>query len=141
VDRSSISSVYLPGGSTVVTSAPSSVVRLISYASGSSVDPTVPMSFGRSTVGVDPSSSPSLHPTAASATTASPMGSAERMVLIGAGAQLTAFFTSALIFASSVAVNFVSAKEVGHMAPSSRFAVALKPNDAYLSLNFDAGVK
>jgi 2-polyprenyl-6-methoxyphenol hydroxylase-like FAD-dependent oxidoreductase len=36
-------------------------------------------------------------------------------------AQLTAFFTSALILASSVAVNSVSAKEVGHMAPSSRF--------------------
>jgi hypothetical protein len=55
--------------------------------------------------------------------------------------QLTAFFTSAPILASSAAVNSVSAKEVGHMAPSSRFAVALKPNVAYLSLNFDAGVK
>jgi hypothetical protein len=56
-------------------------------------------------------------------------------------AQLTAFFTSALILASSVAVSSFSANEVGHMAPSSRFAVALKPNVAYLSLNFDAGVK
>jgi hypothetical protein len=27
------------------------------------------------------------------------------------------------------------------MLPSSRFAVALKPKVAYLSLNFDAGVK
>jgi hypothetical protein len=57
------------------------------------------------------------------------------------GPQRTAFFTSAPILASSVAVNSVSAKEVGHMLPSSRFAVALKPNVAYLSLNFDAGVK
>ena len=52
--------------------------------------------------------------------------------------QLTAFFTSALILASSVAVNSFSAKEVGHMAPSSRFAVSLKPNVAYLELNFCA---
>jgi hypothetical protein len=57
------------------------------------------------------------------------------------GAQLTALLTSAAILASSAAVNFFSAKEVGHMLPSSRFAVALKPNVAYLSLNFDAGVK
>jgi hypothetical protein len=56
-------------------------------------------------------------------------------------AQLTAFFTSALILASSAAVNSVSAKEVGHMAPSSRFAASLKPNVAYLDLNFDAAVK
>jgi hypothetical protein len=56
-------------------------------------------------------------------------------------AQLTAFFTSALILASSAAVSFVSAKEVGHMLPSSRFAEALNPNVAYLSLNFDAAVK
>jgi SnoaL-like polyketide cyclase len=55
--------------------------------------------------------------------------------------QLTALFTSALILASSAAVNSFRAKEVGHMLPSSRFAVALKPNVAYLSLNFDAGVK
>ena len=55
--------------------------------------------------------------------------------------QLTAFFTSALILASAVAVNSFSAKEVGHRAPSSRFASSLKPNVAYLELNFDAGVK
>jgi hypothetical protein len=55
--------------------------------------------------------------------------------------QLTAFFTSAAIFASSAAVSSFSAKEVGHMLPSSRFAESLKPNVAYLSLNFDAGVK
>ena len=52
--------------------------------------------------------------------------------------QLTAFFTSAAIFASSAAVNFVSAKAVGHMAPLSRFAASLKPNVAYLVLNFCA---
>ena len=57
------------------------------------------------------------------------------------GGQLTAFFTSPAIFASSAGVNSFSAKEVGHMLPSSRFAVALKPNVAYLSLNFDAAVK
>ena len=49
--------------------------------------------------------------------------------------QLTAFFTSAPILASSAAVNFSSAKVVGHMAPSSRFAASLKPDDAYLVLN------
>jgi hypothetical protein len=54
--------------------------------------------------------------------------------------QLTAFFTSLTIFASSAAVSFFSAKEVGHMLPSSSFAAALKPNVAYLSLNFDAAV-
>ena len=45
--------------------------------------------------------------------------------------QLTAFFTSAPIFASSVAVSSFSAKEVGHMAPSSRFATSLKPDVAF----------
>jgi hypothetical protein len=55
--------------------------------------------------------------------------------------QLTAFFTSAAIFFSSAAVSSVSAKEVGHMVPSSRFASSLKPNVAYLDLNFDAAVK
>src|SRR5438309_3903734 len=54
------------------------------------------------------------------------------------GPQLTAFFTSALILASSVAVNSFSAKATGHMAPSSRFALSLKPNVAYLVLNFCA---
>src|SRR5207247_4459324 len=52
--------------------------------------------------------------------------------------QLTAFFTSAPILASSAAVSSFSAKEVGHMAPSSRFAWSLKPNVAYLDLNFCA---
>src|SRR4051794_29731668 len=52
--------------------------------------------------------------------------------------QLTAFFTSATILASSVAVNSLSAKATGHRAPSSRFAVSLKPNVAYLVLNFCA---
>src|SRR5687768_17406282 len=44
--------------------------------------------------------------------------------------QLTAFFTSAPILASSVAVSVFSANEVGHMAPSSRFATSLNPNVA-----------
>ena len=52
--------------------------------------------------------------------------------------QLTAFFTSARILASSVAVNVFSAKGVCHMAPSSRFAWSLKPSVAYLDLNFSA---
>src|SRR6202163_3392997 len=50
--------------------------------------------------------------------------------------QLTAFFTSAPILASSAEVNSFSAKAVGHMAPSSRFALSLKPSVAYLVLNF-----
>src|SRR6266542_1885208 len=53
-------------------------------------------------------------------------------------AHLTAFFTSAPILASSAAVNFFSAKETGHRAPLSRFAASLKPNVAYLVLNFCA---
>jgi len=44
--------------------------------------------------------------------------------------QLTAFFTSALILASSSAVNAFSAKATGHSAPSSRFAGSLKPSVA-----------
>src|SRR6266404_5148907 len=52
--------------------------------------------------------------------------------------QLTAFFTSAPILASSAAVNSFSAKAVGHMWPSSRVALSLKPNVAYLVLNFCA---
>src|ERR671935_1453546 len=55
--------------------------------------------------------------------------------------QLTAFFTSAAILASSVGVNSFSAKATGHIAPSSRFALSLKPNVAYLVLNFCAGWK
>src|SRR6516225_9118111 len=50
--------------------------------------------------------------------------------------QLTAFFTSAPILASSAAVNSFSAKAVGHMAPSSSFATCMKPSVAYLVLNF-----
>src|SRR4029077_1010730 len=64
-------------------------------------------------------------------------GPAERPIR-RAGAQLTALFTSAAILASSAAVNSDSAKAVGHMAPSSRFALSLKPNVAYLVLNFCA---
>src|SRR5215216_422983 len=52
--------------------------------------------------------------------------------------QLTAFFTSAPSFFSSAAVSPFSAKEVGHMAPSSRFAASWKPNVEYLELNFCA---
>src|SRR5438309_9392086 len=50
--------------------------------------------------------------------------------------QCTAFFTSEPILASSVAVNAFSAKPTGHIAPSSRFALSLKPSVAYLVLNF-----
>ena len=50
--------------------------------------------------------------------------------------QLTAFFTSVLILTSSAAVNRVSVNEVSHKAPSSRFALSLKPSVAYLVLNF-----
>ena len=52
--------------------------------------------------------------------------------------QLTAFFTSAAILASSAAVNSFSAKAIGHMAPSSRFASCWKPNVAYRVLNLAA---
>src|SRR5947209_16046405 len=56
-------------------------------------------------------------------------------------AQLTAFFTNALILASSEAVNSFRAKTTGHIAPSSRFAASLKPSVAYRVLNFCAGWK
>src|SRR5450759_2726534 len=64
----------------------------------------------------------------------------QRVRLVGGelSPQLTAFFTSAPILASSAAVNSVSAKATGHTAPSSRFAASLKPNVAYLVLNFFA---
>src|SRR5437879_9259995 len=52
--------------------------------------------------------------------------------------QLTAFFTSAVILASSAAVKLCNAKATGHRPPSSRFAWSLKPNVAYLVLNFCA---
>jgi hypothetical protein len=42
--------------------------------------------------------------------------------------QFTAFFTSSLILASSAAVNSFGAKPIGPRAPSSRFALSLKPN-------------
>src|SRR6266851_5168495 len=58
-----------------------------------------------------------------------------------ASPQLTAFFTSAPILASAAAVNSVRAKVVGHIAPSSSFALSLKPSVAYLVLNFSAGWK
>src|SRR6266705_4961754 len=62
-----------------------------------------------------------------------------RFVAIGLlSPQLTAFLTSAPILVSSAAVNSFSAKAVGHMAPSSRFASCMKPNVAYLVLNFCA---
>src|SRR5438445_12099086 len=57
------------------------------------------------------------------------------------GPYLTAFFTSAVILVSSAAVNPFSAKTVGHMLSSSRFALSLKPSVAYLVLNFCAGWK
>src|SRR5437016_9129575 len=56
-------------------------------------------------------------------------------------AQLAAFFTSAPSFASSAAVSSVTANDVTHIAPASRFAVSSNPNVAYLCLNFDAGLK
>src|SRR6266550_5469327 len=49
--------------------------------------------------------------------------------------QLTAFFTSAPILASAAAVSSFRAKATGHTVPSSRFALSLKPNVAYLALN------
>ena len=50
--------------------------------------------------------------------------------------QPTAFFTSAMIAASSASFSDVRANAVGHMAPSSRLAASLKPSVAYLDLNF-----
>ena len=46
----------------------------------------------------------------------------------------TFFFTSAAILALSSAVNAFSAKAVGHMGPSSRFALCRKSSVAYLVL-------
>ena len=42
---------------------------------------------------------------------------------------------------SSAAVNAFTAKAVVHIVPLSRFALSLKPNVAYLVLNFWAGWK
>lgn len=50
--------------------------------------------------------------------------------------QPIACFTSAVILASSAAVHAVSANAVGHIAPSSRCALSLKPSVAYRVLNF-----
>src|SRR5512133_1140229 len=55
--------------------------------------------------------------------------------------QLTAFFTSAAILASSAAVRSFRANEVGHIAPSSRCAASSNPSVAYLELNFSALLK
>ena len=54
------------------------------------------------------------------------------------GAHAAACCTSAPILASSAAVNSLSANATGHMLPSSRFALSLKPSVAYLVLNFSA---
>ena len=72
---------------------------------------------------------------------ASPKPSCQRGIGRSKAPQLTAFFTSPLILASSVAVNSFSAKATGHRAPSSRFAASLKPSVAYRVLNFCAGWK
>ena len=56
-------------------------------------------------------------------------------------AQLTDRFTRSAIRASSSAVSSVRANAFGHMVPSSRFAVSVKPSVAYLVLNFCAGWK
>src|ERR671911_794271 len=62
--------------------------------------------------------------------------------LCGTGiGQLTAFFTRARILASHAAVSSLSAKDVGHMAPSSRLAASSKPNVAYRDLNLSALLK
>ena len=44
----------------------------------------------------------------------------------------------AAIFFSSAGVSSLSANEVGHMTPLSRFALSLNPSVAYLDLNFCA---
>ncbi len=59
-------------------------------------------------------------------------------VPISVNPHFTAFFTSVRIFVSSAAVKFLSANATGHMVPWSRFALSLKPNIAYLSLNLSA---
>src|SRR6187549_1459491 len=56
----------------------------------------------------------------------------------GSFRHFVAVLTSSRMTTSSAAVNFASAKAVGHMAPSSRFASSLKPSVAYLVLNFCA---
>src|SRR4029077_2141742 len=66
------------------------------------------------------------------------MAKASGGVRCGLSPQLTAFFMSAPILASSAAFSSFSAKAVGHMWPSSSFALSLKPSVAYLVLNFCA---
>src|SRR6185369_14576320 len=56
----------------------------------------------------------------------------------GAGSQRMASLTRAPMRCSSAAVRRVNANEVGHIAPSSRFASSLKPNVEYLDLNLCA---
>src|SRR3954452_12565717 len=63
---------------------------------------------------------------------------AHLFLLAAPGPQPAARFTSSPIRASPAAVSFVSAKAVGHMVPSSRFALSLKPKVAYRALNFCA---
>src|ERR1700686_2961030 len=49
--------------------------------------------------------------------------------------QLTAFFTSAPILALVGGGQLLQREGVGHMLPSSRLALSLKPTVAYLALN------
>lgn len=49
--------------------------------------------------------------------------------------QLAAFFTSAVIFASSAEVNLTSANPAAHILPSSRFAESVRPNVEYREPN------
>ena len=51
---------------------------------------------------------------------------------------LTALLTNSAIFFSSAAVSLFNAYEFGHMLPSSRFALSLKPRTEYLALNLPA---
>ena len=94
--------------------------------------------YGMRREGIEPTASRSEP--FSSAPRSAPAG-AQRGPGVELSPQLTAFFTSAPILASSAAVNSIRAKEVGHMAPSSRCASSLKPNVAYLVLNFCAGWK
>ena len=52
-----------------------------------------------------------------------------------------AAFTSATIFFSTAGVHSVSAYDVGHIGPSSRFAASSNPSVAYRDLNFPASLK
>ena len=61
-----------------------------------------------------------------------------RTLTLRGRSQLTAFFTSATILASSAALKSLTANSTGHTLPSSSFAASLKPSVAYLVLNFCA---